>query len=464
MSTLRILLAEIRYRKLGFALSLAAFAAAAALFVAGPILVDGYRLATHEELAALQARVDDSERSVAAAERSVADAEAAAAVELKRLEDETRKTMRALGFNLLLLHRDEDVVDFLAGGLPKTEMPQAWVAQLAADVRLTFVTHLVATLRGAVAWQGRSVRLVGYLPEAPQAHMSHETPMGYAIEPGTAILGFRLGQDKRPGEQIELAGRPLRVAQVLPEQGSDEDGTIAVHLSDAQAILDKPGKINLILALECRCTENALPRIRRQLAEVLPETQVLRDASKAEARSRQRTMVAERNQQIIARQKESLGQRQKALAERQKALADTAEHRRRVQQTIERLASVVTPLVVLAAAVWVGLLALGNVRERRTEIGVLRALGKPERTIAALFLGKAVLLGALGGALGTLAGLLLARWLGVQVLELPAEAARLHLGVVLGALGGAPLLSALASYLPTLAAVLQDPAVVLRDA
>ena len=40
--------------------------------------------------------------------------------------------------------------------------------------------------------------------------------------------------------------------------------------------------------------------------------------------------------------------------------------------------------VVLAAAVWVGLLALVNVRERITEIGVFRALGKSSARIASL--------------------------------------------------------------------------------
>jgi len=43
---------------------------------------------------------------------------------------------------------------------------------------------------------------------------------------------------------------------------------------------------------------------------------------------------------------------------------------------------------VLAAAVWVGLLMLANVRERRIEIGILRALGKTSGMIAALFLGE----------------------------------------------------------------------------
>ena len=50
MSTFKLLLAEIRYRKLNFALSLLAVTIAVALFVTGPILIDGYGHQTETEL------------------------------------------------------------------------------------------------------------------------------------------------------------------------------------------------------------------------------------------------------------------------------------------------------------------------------------------------------------------------------------------------------------------------------
>jgi len=128
---------------------------------------------------------------------------------------------------------------------------------------------------------------------------------------------------------------------------------------------------------------------------------------------------------------------------------------------METLSQVITPLVVLASVVWVGLLALSNVRERRTEIGVLRAIGKRSGMIATLFLGKAVLTGLVGAVVGVGLGLAAAEWLGSKTLELPYLA--IQLPALLAALLGAPLLSALASYPPTLSALHQDPAVVLRD-
>ena len=103
-----------------------------------------------------------------------------------------------------------------------------------------------------------------------------------------------------------------------------------------------------------------------------------------------------------------------------------------MQETLESLAGVITPVVVLACAVWVGLLALLNVRERRTEIGVLRAIGKGSGRIAALFLGKAVLLGLAGAAIGFPLGSVLAQLLGTRVLGVSPELFTFTAGVLAG--------------------------------
>jgi ABC-type antimicrobial peptide transport system permease subunit len=124
---------------------------------------------------------------------------------------------------------------------------------------------------------------------------------------------------------------------------------------------------------------------------------------------------------------------------------------------------VVTPFVVLACAVWVGVLAWLNVRERRNEIGLLRALGKGSSSIAALFLGRAVLLGLVGGVCGCLLGFLLAGALATSLFDVALENFMLYLVLSACTIAGTPLVAAMASYLPTLSAVVQDPAVVLME-
>lgn len=459
MSTFKLLLTEIRYRKVNFVLSLLAVTIAVALFVASPVLVDGYGRQTDAELARLEQGVRESEARVTASEEQLR-------AEMAQLTDDTRKAMLRMGFNLSIVHRDTDLIDFVSTGLPTVDMPQEYVEKLRKDQSLTMITHLVATLRSKITWEGHEVRLDGYLPEATQSHMRRKAPMGYDVEPGTVFLGYHLGKGRKVGQTIDVLGRSFRIARILDEQGSHEDSTITVHLSDAQALLDKtdPPVINQILALECRCAEADLPKIRAQLEGSLPETYVVRDQSKAVARARQRAMVQAKYEAVVERQRRD-------LAERQENLEATAARRAKMQANMETLAAVVTVLVVLVSAVWVGLLALANVRERITEIGVLRALGKSSARIASLFLGKAVLLGlagaVLGFLLGTGIGYLLGtettHWLGFKPLYAAADHFTFPHQMLLFALVGAPLLSALASYLPTLSALAQDPAVVLRD-
>jgi len=57
----------------------------------------------------------------------------------------------------------------------------------------------------------------------------------------------------------------------------------------------------------------------------------------------------------------------------------------------------------------------------------------------------------------------LAKWLGTTALQVAPEQFTMQYSILVAALVGAPLLSAIASYLPTLSALTQNPAVVLRD-
>ena len=67
------------------------------------------------------------------------------------------------------------------------------------------------------------------------------------------------------------------------------------------------------------------------------------------------------------------------------------------------------------AAMGVANALLAAVRERRREIGVLKAIGARDRDILRWFLLEAFSVGVVGGVVGTVAGLLIALWVGVSV-------------------------------------------------
>ncbi|MFQ6131810.1 MAG: ABC transporter permease [Armatimonadota bacterium] len=378
MSTLRLLLRELRHRKLNFALGLLAVVLAVALSVA------------------ILTMCEASQR-------------------------ETRRIMRDMGFNLLILPKHADMADFWSRDFAVEEMPEEYVHRLANSDVVT-VRHLAARLQREVFWRGQRVLLTGVLPEVPQLHMTTKPPMGLDIPRGKAYVGHALAQrlDIQVGDTIELGGQRFLVDRCLEEKGSKTDIRIFGHLHDVQAALDLPGRINEIEALGCLCDEDRLPVIRQDIARILPDTQVTE-------------------------------------------IRDIAVARAETRQMVERYAAVIMPAVLLVCAVWVGLLALSNVRERRGEIGILRAMGVRSWPIAVLFLGRAVLLGVVGAALGYAIGTWLAIGIGPGIFKLTGGKIVPLQQLLVWTLVVAPLLCAVAAYLPAMLAVLQDPAEILTE-
>jgi ABC-type lipoprotein release transport system permease subunit len=334
---------------------------------------------------------------------------------------ETTRLMRDLGFNVLIVPQGTDMADFWSQDFAKEEMPEEYVHRLAQTRELS-IRHLIARLQKKIDWRGRKILLTGILPEVPTLHKDDKAPMGLTIPRGQVYVGFELARSMnlKEGEALELGGRRFVVNKCLGEKGSKDDIRIYGHLHDVQAVLGKPGRINEIEALSCQCEGERLPRIRQEIARALPDTQVTEFRSIAVARAEQREMV-------------------------------------------EKYTAFLSPAVLLVGALWVGLLAWSNVRERRGEIGLWRALGVGSGPIAALFIGKAVVLGLVGAGLGFALGTWLALHVGPQVFPLTAPKIAPLFPLLGWSLVAAPLVCAVASYLPALAAVAQDPAEVLRE-
>lgn len=449
MSALDLILAEIRFRPVNFLLSLTAVIVAAGLFVVGPTLISGYAAATAVQLAELQAEADRLQDEIAT---RTAETEKV----LAQLDDQTRRIMRDLGVNLRIVHRDTNFgslyTDFVA-----VDFPEAYVDRLAQATQVESMTHLVATLQHKIKWNNRTVLLVGTRPVMTLAQQAEQKPhMIKRIEPGTVLVGHELGAELQEGETLELEGQPLKIAKIMPEYGGLEDVQLVVDLADAQRLLKKEGVINQILALTCKCKGDRLSVVRRELEALLPDTKVTEQTTQATAREQQRDVVAAARQRELDHVAANLAQVQASRQRQQEA-------RQHQQRMLNRLIGLTTPLVVLASACLVGLMTWLNVRERRPEIGVLRALGKGGVFIATLFLGKSALLGLLGAGAGCGAGLLLAPLLGQSLMELAADFFAADPRLIAATILGAPLVTAMAAYLPTLSAIAQDPALVLMD-
>ncbi|TMD46798.1 MAG: ABC transporter permease [Chloroflexi bacterium] len=129
--------------------------------------------------------------------------------------------------------------------------------------------------------------------------------------------------------------------------------------------------------------------------------------------------------------------------------------------------------IVLAGigAIALGIAGLGvanalvaAVRERRREIGVLKAIGARDRDILRWFLLEAFTVGLAGGVIGTLAGLLIALWVGVSVNSYLSEQGlqSIQFGdvswpLIAAAILGTSLLAIVAGVVPALQAARLSP-------
>src|SRR4029450_11800932 len=132
--------------------------------------------------------------------------------------------------------------------------------------------------------------------------------------------------------------------------------------------------------------------------------------------------------------------------------------RAKAQSALNSLFLGLGAISLLVGAVGVGNIMLIGVLERRSEIGLRRALGATKANIRGQFLSEAILLALLGGAIGVAAG----------VLATAIYAQTKHWTVVIptlawaGGLGAALTIGALAGLLPAVRAARLSPPEALR--
>ena len=138
-----------------------------------------------------------------------------------------------------------------------------------------------------------------------------------------------------------------------------------------------------------------------------------------------------------------------------------AEARARQRRTTETYANVLVPAVLVVCAAWLCVLSALNVRSRRAELGILRALGYSAGSVVALIAGKAVVIGVVAAAIGYGIGTSAALVVGPGIFEVTAKAIRAD-GALLGlSLLLAPVFTLVSAFIPMVMATSQDPAAAL---
>ncbi len=336
---------------------------------------------------------------------------------------ETARIMRDMGYNVRIIPNDTDMPSFWAAGYSNLTMPEEYANRFGAVEGYSYA-HILATLEQRIEWNGMPVLLKGISTEI--APPDHKKPsMIFTIKPGTVYAGSEIvkQQNLKRGDEIEINGHKFTVHQTLQETGTEDDVRIYMFLSDAQKVLDMPGQVNEVKALDCACLIQDIDPVaylREQLEEIMPEAKMIHVRNIAQAREDQRQML-------------------------------------------ENYFALLIPLITIVCAVWIGALAMMNTRERRQEIGILRSLGYSSGNIGALFIGKSLVLGLIGAVFGYAIGTGLALIVGPQIFEITAKKIQPIYTLLFWSMILAPVFAALSSFIPAMAAITQDPAETLRD-
>jgi len=199
--------------------------------------------------------------------------------------------------------------------------------------------------------------------------------------------------NRRAGQEIEIAGRPHRIAGIL-STGGPEDSQIVAPLPLAQLIIGRPGAVRRIYVSALTKPEDAFAR---------------RDPRSMSPEMYDRWYCSPYAQSIAFQLQEAIPH---SHAEQ---IRQVAQNEGTVLSRIQGLMLLITFAALLASALAVSASMATAVVERRGEVGLMKALGAGNLAVAVLFFAEAMLLALLAGSAGFAGGALLARQIGSSI-------------------------------------------------
>jgi putative ABC transport system permease protein len=246
------------------------------------------------------------------------------------------------------------------------------------------------------------------------------------------------------GDSISLAAggvtkipAPLKVTAIL-SSGGPEDESIVVPLSRAQSLAGQPGQYRELYV-------SALTKPEDDFARRDPKT-MKPDEFERWSCSPYVSSIAYSIKRVLP-------------GADVRVIRRVAEGEGAILTRVRMLLWLVTGAALLAAALAVGASAAASVIERRTEIGLMKALGAGSGTVGFLLAAEQLLLAFVGGGVGYAIGIVLARLLGERIFGAAPEPSLIVFLVVIVLATGVTILG---SVIPLRRASRYEPAPILR--
>ena len=247
--------------------------------------------------------------------------------------------------------------------------------------------------------------------------------------------GLKLGdtlqiESPKPGILLTVTG--------ILTSGGAEDNAIVAPLAVAQKLADKPGVYRQLSVSALTKPEDAFAK---------------RDPQRMSAAEFERWSCSPYVSSIAYSIKQVLPGADVRVIRR------VAEGEGQILTRVRMLLWLVTGAALLAAALAVGASSAASVIERRTEIGLMKALGAGSGTVGFLLAAEQLLLAFVGGGAGYALGIILARLLGEGIFGAAPEPSLIVFLVVMALATGVTLLG---SAIPLRRASRYKPAPILR--
>lgn len=225
------------------------------------------------------------------------------------------------------------------------------------------------------------------------------------------LLGSRLADQigERDGDEIQLAGFPVRITGIVSAGGA-EDNAIIAPLSLAQQIAGEPNAVDKIYVSALTKPEDAFAR---------------RDPARMNAADHDRWYCSPYANSIAFQLQEAFP------GSRAEQIRQAAQNEGAVLSHISGMMLLIAVASLIAAALAVSAAMATTILERRREVGLMKSLGATATTIASLFVTEASLLAVVAGLIGFALGSAIAQRIGHAIFDSGVEITPVLLPIVI---------------------------------
>ena len=197
----------------------------------------------------------------------------------------------------------------------------------------------------------------------------------------------------KPGSVITVFGSQIRVVGIL-SAGDETDDRVLLPLARLQELIRKPGQVD-------RIDVAALTQPEDDFARKNPNTMTVKEKERWFCTNYVTSIAFEIEQALPGT--------------RARPVRRVADSEGAILQRVGGMMGFITFVALLSAGLTVWSLTATTMMERRGEVAIMQAIGAGRAVVATLFGIEIALVGLAGGAIGAVAGVSLARYVGQSV-------------------------------------------------